>query len=510
MQALIMKRNILLGLLILPFLFITSCTKFLDKEPRNTMTDVNFWKSEAEANSAVSGIYALLRTAINYPEGIGHYAWGDLPADEFSPTQTLGGGDYTAISQINWSISISSTAATDASRMMYRMRRWDNFYRAIDQANRVLKFVPGIPLSEYTSSNPAAVQNKFLGEAYFLRAFTYFYISRIWADVPLVLETVADPTLGQPLPRTPQSQILDQVVKDIETAIPKLSWTSTAADRAVRATRGAAYALLAHVYAWKGEYDKAAPAADSVILKGGYAFVPRANFTSIFKGQSTEGIFEISQNKTNEGYGTGIGTRTSKAPYLLSNTGNSNMPLDVNTLYSHFYTDTVNDLRVKKGFAFLGTTDPITIKYSDNNFVTYTGTNNTSPVVLHNIVIFRLADIKLLRAEALAATGNTGGARTILNEIRILSGLGASTATDANLFEAIIDERGRELFLEGHRFYDLIRLGKKTGIMKFASGSVNRISPAEFLLGKYVWPIDPSLIISNPLLTQTPYWADKM
>jgi starch-binding outer membrane protein, SusD/RagB family len=496
--------------LILSLVFAASCKKFLDKEPKNTMTDLNFWKTEAEANSAVSGVYSLLRTAINYPEGIGHYAWGDLPADEFAPAQTLGGGDYTAISQINWSISISSTAATDASRMMYRMRRWDNFYRVIDQANRVLKFVPDIPLSSYTSSNPASVQQKFLGEAYFLRAFTYFYISRIWGDVPQVLETLPDPTLGQQLPRTPANVILDQAVKDLEAAIPKLPWTVSATDKAVRATRGAAYALLAHIYAWRGDYEKAAPATDSVIMKGGYAYVPRANFTSIFKGQSSEGIFEISQNKTNEGYATGIGTRTSKAPYLLSNTGNSNMPLDVNTLYSRFYTDTVNDLRVKKGFAFLGTTDPITIKYSDNSFVTYTGTNNTSPVVLHNIVVFRLADIKLLRAEALAATGNMGGARTILNEVRLLAGLGASTATDANLFEAIIDERGRELFLEGHRFYDLVRLAKKTGILKFASGSITRITTSEFQQGKYIWPIDPSMIIATPLLTQTPYWADKM
>jgi hypothetical protein len=102
-----------------------------------------------------------------------------------------------------------------------------------------------------------------------------------------------------------------------------------------------------------------------------------------------------------------------------------------------------------------------------------------------------------------------GGARTILNEIRILAGLGASTATDANLFEAIIDERGRELFLEGHRFYDLVRLGKR-GIVKFGSGSTQRITPSEFMQGKYIWPIDPSMIIQNPLLTQTPYWADKM
>lgn len=502
-----MKIKLIVGLMLL--ISATSCKKFLDREPRNTITDVNFWKNEAEANSGVSAVYSLMRTAMNYPEGIGHYAWGDLPTDEFSPTQPFT-ADYASISQVNWAVSVSSTAATAESRMLYRMRRWDNFYRVIDQANRVMKFVPQIPLNQYTSANAAAMQQRFIGEAHFMRAFTYFYMARIWGDVPLVLETQVDPTLGEALPRTPQAQILDQAVKDIEAALPRLTWTVSTTDRAVRATKGAAFALLAHIHAWRGDYEKAAPAADSVILKGGYAFVPRNNFTSIFKGQSTEGIFEISQNKTNEGYSTGIGSRTSKAPYLLSNTGNSVMPLEQSTLYSRFYTDTARDLRAKRGFAFLGTSDPITIKYSDNNFITYTGPNNTSPVILHNIVVFRLADIKLLRAEALAATGNTGGARTILDEIRTLASLPASTATDADLFEAIIDERGRELFLEGHRFYDLVRLGKKTGIVKFGAGTATRISPSEFQQGKYVWPIDPSLIVANPLLTQTAYWADKM
>ena len=503
-----MKKNTGV-LLILLIILGASCKKFLDREPKNQMTDQNTWKNEAEANSAVASMYSLFRTAMNYPEGIGHFMWGDLTADEFSPTQT--GADYASVSSTNWQIAVSSTAATDASRPMWRLRRWDNFYRVIDQANRVLKFVPTVPLAEFTSANPTAVQQRFLGEAYFMRAFTYFYISRIWGDVPLSLETYADPTQGPALPRTSASQVLAQAITDLQTAIPKLSYTSSSTDRAVRATRGAAFALLSHIYAWQGDYDKASAAADSVIIRGGYTYVPRTVYTSIFKGQSAEGIFEISQNKTNEGYGTaGIGARTSKAPYYLTNTGNSQMPLDQSTLYSRFFTDTANDLRAKRSMAFLGTTDPITIKYSDPTWISYTAVNNTSPVFLHNIIIFRLADIKLLKAEALAAIGNLGGARMLLNEVRTLSGLGASTATDANLFEAIIDERGRELFLEGHRYYDLVRLAKKTGITKFGSGSTPRINSSEFQQGKYIWPIDPSLIIANPLLTQTPYWADKM
>jgi hypothetical protein len=282
-------------------------------------------------------------------------------------------------------------------------------------------------------------------------------------------------------------------------------------DRAVRANRGAAYALLAHIYAWRGDYAKAAPAADSVILKGGYSLVNRNNMLTIYQGKSAEGIFEIAESAANEGNSTGIATRTLKTPYLLTNTGNSAMPLDLTSLYTRFYTDTVNDLRAKRTFAFLGSTDPISIKYSN---ITYTSTATNgqpaSPIARNNIIVFRLGDIKLLRAEALAASGTLGEARTILNEIRAAAGLTATTATDANLFEAIIDERGRELFLEGHRYYDLVRLGKKTGILKFDSGTSSRMNSADFQQGKYIWPIEPSIIYINPLLTQTPFWSNKM
>src|SRR5688572_23237567 len=108
-----MKRYTALLLMVVSLVFSSSCKKLLDKEPKNTMTDANFWKDEAEATSAVSAAYSLLRTAINYPEGVGHYAWGDLPTDEFSPSQTLNQGDYTNINQMNLQISVSSTAATN-------------------------------------------------------------------------------------------------------------------------------------------------------------------------------------------------------------------------------------------------------------------------------------------------------------------------------------------------------------------------------------------------------------
>jgi hypothetical protein len=492
-----------------------SCKKFLDRKPINQATDDNFWTNEAEADNATAGAYALLRTALN-EMGFAYYYYGDFATDQFAAPP--GGEDYPQLNAINWGFFIPPT---ELHRALIRMRRWDNFYRAIDQANRCLKYIPEIPLENFTSTNKAATKDALLGEAYFLRAFNYFYMCRVWGDVPMTLETYEDAAQAPHLPRTPQNEVLDQCILDLQTAISKMTWKPASPSRAIRASRGTAYALLAHIYAWRGEYDKVIPAADSVILSGGYTHVNRstpASYLSMFRGNSSEGIFEISQNAANEGaggsatYGTiinNVAFRTLKSPYLAINTGNSHFPLDRITLSTLFpdNADSV-DYRRKNGFAFWGSTDPITIKYSN---ILYTGPNNTSPISLNNIIVFRLADIKLLKAEALAATSSFADARSVLDEIRGLANVSPYAGTDDQLFEAIIDERGRELFLEGHRFYDLVRLGRKTGTLKFnGSTTLIRMDDAQFQQGKYYWPVDPILIQVNPLLTQTPYWSDKM
>lgn len=510
-----MKRIINIFLFLALAGIYSSCNKFLDRKPINQATDDNFWTNEAEAENGTAGSYALLRTALN-EMGFAFYYYGDFATDQFAVPPT--GEDYVQLNTIQWNFFVPPT---ELHRAMIRLRRWDAFYRAIDQANRCVKFITAIPVENFTSTNRAAAKDALLGEAHFLRAFTYFYMSRVWGDVPMTLETIVDAARAPHLPRTAQTEVLNQCIADLQIAIAKLPWRAAGPNRPIRAGRGTAYALLAHIYAWRGEYDKVIPAADSVIAKGGYSFVNRTNaasYISMFRGNSSEGIFEISQNANNEGAGGGaaygtiinnVSFRTLKAPYLAINTGNSHFPLDRVTL-STFFPDNADsvDWRRKNGFAFWGTTDPIIIKYSN---ILYTGPNNTSPLALNNIMVFRLADIKLLRAEALAATSAFGDARTALDEIRTLNNVSAYDGTDGGLFEAIIEERGRELFLEGHRFYDLIRLARKTGVIKFnGSAATVRMDDAQFQQGKYYWPVDPILIQINPQLSQTPYWADKM
>ncbi len=491
-------------LLLQTFLWV-SCSKFLDREPISTPTDEKFWANESHAVSGVAGAYSLLRFSLN--ESMAYYSYGDLPTDEF--VNNLPGEDFGDVGRINWGLTFAVTQ-WNVSRVMNRLRRFDNFYKTISQVNRCLKFIPGIPLEKFTSADQQAAKNRLIGEAYFLRAFNYFYMARIWGDVPLILDVEENISNSQNFSRSPQTVILDQCIKDLEAAIPLLNWGyEVTTERAVRANRGSAFALLAHLYAWKGDdesYKKSAVAADSVLINGGYSFVNRNNYLSIFKGQSSEGIFEIAQNARNEGSGSiFISFRTLKAPYLLTRTGTAEFRLDVPGVKAIFPDS--SDLRVKNGFAFFNTTDPNCIKYSN---IIYTSTNAVgqpaSPLAQNNIIIFRYSDILLLKAEALAATGRFVQAREILHIIQAQSNASMFNGPDAKLFESIIDERARELFIEGHRFYDLVRLGRK-GILKFGEARMNQ---ADFNQGKYYWPLDPVLLNQNPLLNQTPFWADKL
>ena len=483
-----MKKYIILAIIIST---AVSCTKFLDKEPYSTAVDGGIWRTEDDANSAIAACYALMRKALN--DGMAYYAYGDFPTDECS--SAYGGGDYDYYYVKNglWSQSVP---AANTWQPVMKLRRYENFYRLIDQSNRCIKHIPDIATDR---------QQEFLGEAYFARAFSYFYMARVWGGVPLVLQAIEDVATSPNIARATEQEVLDQAMADVKQAIIYLPWTNgSSSDKVVRANKGAAYALLAHLYAWQGDYAKCAPVADSVISSGFYSYVDRHNYLSIYDGKSAEGIFEIAQSASNEGAADqNIAFYTLRSQdYLATNQTTSWMPLNSTTL-STMFSDTT-DLRRTKAFAFLSSTDPICIKYSN---ITYTGTGNTAPLAFNNIIIFRLSDITLLRAEALAANGDYGTARTLLDQIRALADLPPTEAADADLFETIIDERGRELFMEGHRFYDLVRLAKKTGKVKFGE---EKISAIQFQQGKYFWPLDPVLITANAMLIQTPYWRGKL
>lgn len=489
-------------------IFSTSCKKFLDQNPNSEATDQTTWKSDGDANASVAACYSLIRSAFN--AAITYYTYGDLISDEFN--DVIGGDPaYRDIMNMNWGIAIPYANTYDPR---LKVRLYTNFYTAIAQSNRCLHFINLMPASDFNGSSAEeqqASKNRYLGEAYFTRAFNYFYIARVWGDVPLVTEYSNDASSAPQLPRVPQKQVLAQAIADLQMAEKYLNWKDDgSSDKVVRADKGSAFALMAHVYAWQSEYDSCNMACDSVINSGSYSLVSGGSYMDIYKGQSSEGIFEISQSSLPESMNaispstiTGV---TLTPPYLNNFAVAPAWQINTTTT-SSLYNDT-NDIRFKKAFVVLtnGSSNPIEcIKYAS---IQNLNSNPSYQVATNNIIIFRLAGIMLLKAEALAAKAapDDEGALSLVNIIRQRAGISPLTGLSGNdLLNAIADERGRELFLEGHRFFDLIRLERLTHVHELPN-----INQQEFEAGIYYWPVDPTLFITNKNLTQTPFWQSRM
>lgn len=503
-----MKVNkTLIYLLSIGSILTSSCSKFLDQDPVSTSTDATSWKADGDANSQVAGCYSLIRSALN--AACSFYTYGDLPTDYW---ETVQDADYKNIFQTNWAISVSSLNTYDPK---LKLRVWTPFYSAIQQSNRCLHFLPQMSLDAFDGDTPEAQQakkNKYIAEAKFCRAFNYFYISRVWGDVPLDTTYQEDISSITSDPRVAQTQVLNAAISDLKYATQWLDYRDASSeDQVVRGDKGASFALLAHIYAWRGQYDSAKLYCDSVINDGGYTLVGKDNIADIYKGQSTEGIFEIAQDKSTEAmiatqYSASVALYTLAAPYLPTNTV-PNWQIDSTKLLSLF-SDT-SDARYQANFASVNSGAAnyyFCKKYSNIEKVTANSVNYY--LLLNNIIIFRLADIYLLRAEAEAANSNTSAALSDINIIRSRAGIKNmenNISSKNALLDSITDERSRELFLEGTHFYDLVRNERLTGKSQF-----KYITQADFQKGKYYWPVDPSLMQLNAGLTQTPYWQQLL
>lgn len=500
------KIKCVLQLLAFCFVVVSldSCSDYLDEKPMSQPSDVTFWRNSDDANAAIAGGYSQLRKALN--SGLSYYVHGDLGTDEFSSERELR-SDFTDVMKFNLGISVP---VTESWKPMYKARDFTIFYSVIKQADLCLKHIPEIPKDEFTDYQ--AQYNQYMGEAYFIKAFSYFYMTRVWGDVPIVDASNPDVIDIKNYKREDKEKVLIKATEDCQLALKYLTWSSSKdTDKVVRANAGAAWALLAHIYAWAGNYEACEIAATTIIDRNFYSYIDRNNYLDIFEGQSNESIFEIAQNSETEAQ-TGIGQ--SLPNYLLRgeflrtrvNDKETVWQFDLTTLKQTLFND-AKDLRRTKGFSDFPSNWPILLKYSK---IVYT--SPTSPLSINNIVVFRLADIALLQAEAQAAQGGVKliQARATLNSIRTMAGLENSIATNDKLFEAIIEERGRELFMEGHRFYDLVRLAHEKKIYKFGDSSSNKITASQFANGKNYWPIQPTLIETNILFAQTEYWKSEV
>ncbi|MFN5238388.1 MAG: RagB/SusD family nutrient uptake outer membrane protein [Bacteroidota bacterium] len=470
---------------------LNSCEKFLELEPisesvavSNTSADSVFYKSASEVEAALAGVYADFK---NEYYQLDYFVNGDAQSDD-----AYAGGDNPANFQID-------DYRIDAINLNVS-RDWAYLYSTVGKANAVINNTQAVNDPALSAQRKAEI----IGEASFIRAFMYFQLVQLWGDVPLQLtevRTISADKLDDIYPiifpaRTPKEEIYRQIIADLEVALAGVRVT---APHKGFITKGAVNTMLAKVYATQEPHDwnKVNQYCDAVIA-GGYTLLP--DYDKLWNNSqenSPEAIFEINYNGgiTDGNWGTKIFRGLDWKKFNLPS----------NDLARAF--DAEGDTKRKNSsIIFLD----VTGKWSDphwpqtkypfiNKYRTFTEGSN------QNYIFYRLADVLLLKAEALNELGDLAGAAALVNQIRTrvsLPNTTAATQTDMRL--AIEKERRLELAFEGHRWYDLKRTGRAIAVMNAVTGANNENLGYDLNEQRLLWPIPQAELDKNSKLTQNP------
>lgn len=520
-----MKRIVFIIFLIVVMTGGNSCKKFLSIDPPSNLSGNNFWQTKADVENFTNGTYELLRKSISRinmtlePGDAGNeFSFlpfsGDLRGAPVFENQ-VGFGRYYIADLANNDIRdllSGSKGGNDWYDLFNftRFTKWDRFYQVIQAANIAYSEIDRVPDQKLS----AAARKSYKAEAVFQRCMIYFFMVRIYGDVPYYTK----PFNSDPLTRMPMVQVLKNCEADLDAVKEDLPWTySDPVFVAVRAMRGSALALMMNINMWLASFDAGnATAYYNEVDKlgdelqndngGAYALLPLERSGEIFKGRSKEGLFEVPQNAN---YGEsfawstffdlvaysfpGMGTRVSQMYYdpkfmqALYPQGQpdkrANIWFDPTTLYT--YANNTQTFRMRK---FLVSSDPKSI----DGF----GFDASQ-------IIFRLAGAILIQSEALADLGNDAKAQTMLNIIRNRAGAPQITMSGNDLKNEIFLERCRELMGEGHYWYDVVRTKR---IIDNSYKFGYHCTVEQYKAGAWTWPINSSALVNNPGMTLNNYW----
>lgn len=509
-----MKRIFLIGFFITALL--ASCKKQLTEESYDFLVPSSFYKTEADANAAIIGVYNMLLSNGLYGnfwqyENDSDHASG--PAWYFGH---IGHGNFLGF----WGTDLP----------------WNDRYRMIARCNSVLENVEGM------SINPD-VRQRVLGEAYFFRAFCYLDLVRLYGGVPIRLATVASDKEPADMARASVMQVYEQVISDLKQAETMLfPYQDPRSGGVGRVTKDVASALLAKTYA-----TVASGALNGVVINvlteriadgdnrpyASYPFTKRV--VAGHEGVNSADYYELARAKSAEVISTS--GRTLFENYM-DNFKIPNKHRNENLLNAEFYGALLPEgalVQVYSGFQLFG---PATgggwtwaTRAYYNNFLEH-GTKqderilygiNHQPTILGKFYfpqedteyavdgytwrkeedkayttkyddvaqkvlgegnarypIFRLSDVYLINAEANNELGHTADAYTSLNTVRRRANtLDAPINMNKDQMRSfILEERGREFLFESNRRFDLLRWGIYMEVMNFMNVDRHNVAKA--------------------------------
>ena len=428
--------------MILSAAVLSSCDDFIDLNPISQSSSAGFYGTEYEMEQGLAAAYGALQSTNQYG-GIGYPSFMEVPSDNtWNLNTTQNGGRAAAFDNF----------VVDASNAQLQST-WVSCFDGVQKANLV------ITRASASETIAEDVKKRILGEAYFLRALTYFNMVRIWGYVPLLTEEVANVNDAFNHTQATPDEIYAQIIKDLEFGASNLPASYTG-NNIGRVTKGAAQTLLAKVYLTQKNWSQALTLLKSVISSGTYDLVP--NFADVFavnNKNNIESIFEVQFDNSINGEGYSGGN-----PLEAGNDVN-NLPSD-NLL--RLFNENPDD-RKDASVIDVGAQGMRLYKWHDTK---------TSYGMGFNIIVLRYADVLLMAAEAMNELGyGDNDALKYLNMVRSRSHAAEYSYTEladqAAFRDAVEKERRLELAFENHRWFDLVRTGKALEIVnKNDGGSV--------------------------------------
>ncbi len=487
-----MRKRLKYLLFVFVFFAQVSCNNWLELIPPGGLIREEFWKTKADVQAVLMSGYSEL-AAINREL----FVFGEVRGDMLR-------GLYGQ----PWSerLIMENNIYPDNY-----LTNWQNFYKVINYCNEVITNAPKVQEIDKTFTDYQ--KQGLMAEAYFIRSLTYFYLVRLYKEVPLILEPTESDDADFYVPKASEEEVLNQIVSDLEANrafAPSFSFPTVEENKG-RASKAAYDALLADIALWQFDYDAVIKHVNKIEETENYVLMPSGKWFELFyPGNSLEGIFEIQ-------FDDKLQQRN-----------------DIAGLTNRYSNQYVPSQKALEMFSFkyaseLVRGEDVTIKkYGEDEFVVWkyvgqapdgqtmrTGIEANSC----NFIVYRYADVLLMKAEALSQLGKYNEAFSILKEIRERAGVAMINIANTPVAyeDAIMNERALELAYEGKRWFDLLRLGRRNNyarkdklievIVSNVPSTQKRILATKLTnpMGWYL-PIYEKEIERNNKLVQNPYY----
>lgn len=471
----------------------TGCEKLLDSKTESSITEADYFKNEGDFEPYVVGIYMFLRgSARSGPQNItgiaNNITYGTERGEEL-------------VSALNSRFSQAWTQNITPTNGAFDYTNW---YKAIGNCNLLLARIENF---EFTNEN---TKKKVMAEAYCIRAFVYFSLVRIIGNTPLMLEAITDENVPQ-LPRSNATDVMTQIISDLDKAI-SLFPEKTIPSK-YRFSYVAAQALKADAKLWSakvlsgGANDFNAAIAAITEIEKTTGLTLRPDFKEVTTSRANSEVIIAAYFNRDESfnnysinalpYEAGIAGATNKDSIPFCNsTSNGQGAYQISTLSKALFSNTA-DKRIP--YTWITERQGITQKIS---WITKLPGNKYADdrVPDNDIILYRLGEVYLMMAEAYAGANDVTNAIKYLNKTRNRANIGdyTGTANKASVEKEILDERGRELFFENKRWFDLVRFHK--------GGTINVYTYVPNLIGKTTplfWPLAENVMSNNDALQQT-------